>query len=113
MPCAVDGCAEGPELKTDPCSVCGKPTHHMCAIGVFEGDNSALNERSPYASRDKCSDATRGFFFDLIDQHLGWFRLRLCTVRGSRPRVEHLYCKKSSQAPENSGAGKSFQVCNR
>ncbi|KAG1695049.1 hypothetical protein DVH05_020977 [Phytophthora capsici] len=45
MPCAVGGCAEGPELKTDPCSVCGKPTHHMCAISVFDGENSALNER--------------------------------------------------------------------
>ncbi|OWZ23616.1 LOW QUALITY PROTEIN: hypothetical protein PHMEG_0001468 [Phytophthora megakarya] len=45
MVCAVAGCDEGPELKTDPCSVCGKPVHHMCAIEVYEGEASALNER--------------------------------------------------------------------
>ncbi|POM63904.1 hypothetical protein PHPALM_20637 [Phytophthora palmivora] len=45
MGCAVDGCQEADELKRDPCSVCGKLTHHICAIGVFEGADSAPNER--------------------------------------------------------------------
>ncbi|ETO58629.1 hypothetical protein F444_22990 [Phytophthora nicotianae P1976] len=42
---SVTGCQEGDELKTDPCTVCGKLVHHMCAIAVFEGAESALNER--------------------------------------------------------------------
>ncbi|ETP17705.1 hypothetical protein F441_07985 [Phytophthora nicotianae CJ01A1] len=45
MGCSVTGCQEGDELKTDPCTVCGKLVHHMCAIAVFEGAESALNER--------------------------------------------------------------------
>ncbi|POM76627.1 LOW QUALITY PROTEIN: Hypothetical protein PHPALM_6112 [Phytophthora palmivora] len=45
MGCAVDGCQEADELKRDPCSVGGKLTHHLCAIGVFEGADSAPNER--------------------------------------------------------------------
>ncbi|ETN10330.1 hypothetical protein PPTG_10980 [Phytophthora nicotianae INRA-310] len=44
MGCSVTGCQEGDELKTDPCTVCGKLVHHMCAIAVFEGAESALNE---------------------------------------------------------------------
>ncbi|KAG6956645.1 hypothetical protein JG688_00011318 [Phytophthora aleatoria] len=45
MGCAVKGCQEGGELKIDPCSVCGNLVHRICAIGVFEGATSALNER--------------------------------------------------------------------
>ncbi|KAI9987280.1 hypothetical protein PInf_023275 [Phytophthora infestans] len=46
MGCAVWGRPEGDKLTTDPCTVCGKQVHHMCAIGVFEGNDSALNEGS-------------------------------------------------------------------
>ncbi|KAE9010789.1 hypothetical protein PR002_g15261 [Phytophthora rubi] len=45
MGCAVKDCQEGDDLKRDPCSVCGNLVHHICAIGVFEVSDSALNER--------------------------------------------------------------------
>ncbi|KAG6956298.1 hypothetical protein JG688_00011488 [Phytophthora aleatoria] len=45
MGCAVKGCQEGDELETDPCTVCGKLIHYMCAMGVFEGATLALTER--------------------------------------------------------------------
>ncbi|POM81341.1 Hypothetical protein PHPALM_701 [Phytophthora palmivora] len=41
---AVLGCKEGDKLTTNPCSVCGKPTHHLCAVDVFVRPNSAINE---------------------------------------------------------------------
>ncbi|KAE9073599.1 hypothetical protein PF010_g25004 [Phytophthora fragariae] len=44
MSCAVKDCQEGDDLKRDPCSVCGNLVHHICAIGVFEVSDSALNE---------------------------------------------------------------------
>ncbi|KAF1785756.1 hypothetical protein GQ600_5481 [Phytophthora cactorum] len=47
-------CQEGGELKIDPCSVCG---NRMCAIGVFEGATSALNERYDFYA--KTYDFTR------------------------------------------------------
>ncbi|KAG1709944.1 hypothetical protein DVH05_028620 [Phytophthora capsici] len=45
MACFVEGCQVDEGLKKDPCIVCGKLIHHMCAIGVDEGSDSALNER--------------------------------------------------------------------
>ncbi|EEY69749.1 uncharacterized protein PITG_06235 [Phytophthora infestans T30-4] len=44
MACFVEGCQEDDGLKKDPCTVCGRLIHHMCAIGVYEGSDSALNE---------------------------------------------------------------------
>ncbi|ETL94356.1 hypothetical protein L917_07655 [Phytophthora nicotianae] len=58
MGCSVTGCQEGDELKTDPCTVCGKLVHHMCAIAVFEGAESALNERKASSKKSKPSVAS-------------------------------------------------------
>ena len=33
---------DDPSVWTDPCSTCGKPTHHLCANSVHEADNIAL-----------------------------------------------------------------------
>ena len=43
MSCAVSTCfVEDPTVVIDPCSHCGKPTHHMCSNSVHE---SELHER--------------------------------------------------------------------
>ncbi|EEY57368.1 uncharacterized protein PITG_11219 [Phytophthora infestans T30-4] len=44
MACFLEGCQEDDGFKKDPCTVCGRLIHHMCAIGVYEGSDSALNE---------------------------------------------------------------------
>ena len=41
MPCAVKDClfADDPNIWTDPCTTCGKPTHHLCANSVHADED--------------------------------------------------------------------------
>ncbi|POM81552.1 Hypothetical protein PHPALM_460 [Phytophthora palmivora] len=58
MICAVLGRQEGDELTTNPYIVCGKPTHHLCAVDVSERSNSAINESDSGGVKRFCTKSS-------------------------------------------------------
>ncbi|POM62932.1 hypothetical protein PHPALM_27857 [Phytophthora palmivora] len=52
MVCAVLGCQEGDELTTNPCSVCGKPTHHFARKTRDEVKESEMNAEADGIMRE-------------------------------------------------------------